>query len=224
MRKPWHFCGTGIRTYYGRWIPPGPVKRIFFRETRRCGINTTTIAGRSILPFWKIIFRIAHAGKHPVIGRFLSHPTADIKAIRRSQHDDRRIDEGWYRRVWLFNSLNPQTLPDLERLFRETLSRDLAQYRKYAEENIAAGVKARDDLFPAMPLVMGEGATYCGHMGMRWEEQSDSYWSLIEYNSDLLKKNGYWGCVPRTNSGPEDPSWTEFPERLRHANERFLGD
>jgi hypothetical protein len=167
-------------------------------------------------------FDFQHATDHPVIGRFLRSPTADIEAVKSSQDGDPRIDEGWYRRVWLYNSLRAEALPDLERLLSETLDRDMAEYKTYVEENIAAGLSIRNAHFPGMPLVMGEGATYCAHTAMRWEEKSDTYWSLIEYALGLLKKSGYWGCVPRTNCEPEDPSWVDCPDRLRHANELFL--
>ena len=32
------------------------------------------------------------------------------------------------------------------------------------------------------------------------------------------------GSVPRTNSGPEDPVWREFPERLRAATALWTDD
>ncbi|MDD5704730.1 MAG: cellulase-like family protein [Kiritimatiellae bacterium] len=167
-------------------------------------------------------FDFAHASKHPVIGRFLRESAADIAAVRRSANDDPHIEEGWYRRVWLYNSLKAEALPEIERLLSESLIRDMAEYRRYAEENVAAGLSIRNEHFPGMPLVVSECATYCAHPAMRWEERSDAYWSLIEYMVGLLKQAGYWGCTPRTHSGPEDPSWTECPDRLRHANELFL--
>jgi hypothetical protein len=167
-------------------------------------------------------FDFQHPESHPVVGRFLRAPAADIGAVRKSCKGDSRVEEGWYRRVWLYNSMDTAGLPELERLLSETLARDIAEYKRYADENVAKGVSMRDSHFPGMPLVVGEGATYCAHMGMRWEERSDAYWSLIEHTLGLLKQNGYWGCTPRTNSGPEDPSWTEYPDRLRHANEFFL--
>jgi hypothetical protein len=38
-----------------------------------------------------------------------------------------------------------------------------------------------------------------------------------------LREKGVLGCVARTNSGPEDPVWWEYPERLQRANAIFLG-
>jgi len=83
-------------------------------------------------------------------------------------------------------------------------------------------VAIRDTHFPGIPLVMGEAASYCASTALRWEERSDTYWSLIAYTVGLMKQHGYWGCMPRTNSGPEDPVWTEFPDRLRTINQLFL--
>jgi len=167
-------------------------------------------------------FDFRQASRHPVIGRFIRRCPPDIEAVRRTRNGDPHVDEGWYRRVWLYNSLKSQALTVLEGQLTEALERDVAVYRRNVEENIATVMSLRQSHFPGIPLVMGEGVTYCAHPGMRWEEKSDTYWSLIEYGMALLKKNGFWGCVPRTNSGPEDPAWTEYPDRLRHANALFL--
>ena len=109
-------------------------------------------------------------------------------------------------------------------MLSETLLRDVPDYRKALEEHIAKAVETRGRLFPSIPLVVGEAGTYCAHPRMRWEEKSDAYWSLIDSAAELLRRKEHWGCMPRTNSGPEDPSWTEFPERLRRANNIFLSN
>jgi NAD(P)-dependent dehydrogenase (short-subunit alcohol dehydrogenase family) len=40
--------------------------------------------------------------------------------------------------------------------------------------------------------------------------------------AELLAKQGCWGAMLRTNSGPEDPVWQEYPEKLHQANTAFL--
>ena len=68
---------------------------------------------------------------------------------------------------------------------------------------------------------MGEGPTYCPSLDFRWEETCNDYWDLINHAAELIARQGCWGFLPRTNSGPDDPVWTEYPDRLYEANRRF---
>ena len=84
-------------------------------------------------------------------------------------------------------------------------------------------VKLRDEHYRGIPLVMSEGASYCALEAMRWEERSDAYWEVVEHAARVYREHGLWGAVARTCCGPEDPSWHEFPERLKRVNEVFRG-
>jgi hypothetical protein len=46
---------------------------------------------------------------------------------------------------------------------------------------------------------------------------------VVEHAARAYREYGLVGAVPRTNSGPEDPVWHEYPERLQRANAVFLG-
>ena len=96
-------------------------------------------------------------------------------------------------------------------------------FKRKAEEGLAQAVKLRDANYPGIPLVMGEGASYCAHADMRWEERSDAYWEVVEHAARAYRDHGLWGAVARTNCGPEDPVWHEFPERLKRVNDVFAG-
>lgn len=128
----------------------------------------------------------------------------------------------WTRRVWLYSNLNDATLPELEAMLSKQLDADVAVYKARVDDWARRFTELRQTVIADVPLVMGEAASYCAANSMRWEEKSDAYWEIIEYAVLTLKKLGFWGCMPRTTSGPEDPSWTECPERLRHLNELFL--
>jgi uncharacterized protein YcaQ len=65
--------------------------------------------------------------------------------------------------------------------------------------------------------------SYCGDNRLRWEERSDTYWGIVEQAVRQCRENGVLGCVARTNSGPEDPAWWEYSERLQRVNAIFLG-
>jgi hypothetical protein len=47
---------------------------------------------------------------------------------------------------------------------------------------------------------------------------------VVEHAARAYRQHGLVGAVPRTNSGPEDPVWHEYPERLKRANAVFLGE
>ncbi len=180
--------------------------------------------------YWKVFeapvyeggFDFANAGKHPALGRFLRYPLIPIEAVRSCRKHLQYVEHSWPIRVWLYNNLDERKLPALELLLDEHLTNQIAEYKKAIDDSIRMALETRQALFPDILLVVGEGATWCGHLQMRWEEKSDAYWELVDYATRRLKGEGYWGCVARTNSGPEDPSWIEFPARLRHATAAFL--
>jgi hypothetical protein len=46
---------------------------------------------------------------------------------------------------------------------------------------------------------------------------------VVEHAARAYREHGLWGSVARTCCGPEDPSWHEFPERLKRVNDVFRG-
>jgi hypothetical protein len=143
--------------------------------------------------------------------------------VRESRGSRPLIAEDWYRRVWLYRNLEPAALPGLERMLQENLERNVGNFKKKAEDNAAQAVRLRDRCLAGVPLVLGEGASYCADTRLRWEERSDAYWEVLEHAARVYRESGLWGAVARTNSGPEDPAWYEYPNRLRRVNEAFLG-
>jgi hypothetical protein len=157
------------------------------------------------------------------VRRFLQKDLVSFRAIRNSRGNRPPIAEDWYRRVWLYRNLDPTALPELERVLQDNLERNIVQFKQRAEEGVAQAVKLRDQYYPGVPLVLGEGASYCADARLRWEERSDAYWEVVEHAARKYREHGLWGAVARTNSGPEDAAWHEYPERLRRVNEVFLG-
>ncbi|MBT3376288.1 MAG: hypothetical protein HN742_19205 [Lentisphaerae bacterium] len=159
-----------------------------------------------------------------VISPFLREDAITMEAIRRSAGDNPRVAEGWYRRVWLYNNTDVAKLGNLDRWYAALLSERVEEFKDAAERGINRVVALRNQQFPGLPLVLGEAVSYCTHTGLRFEEQSDDYWQLLEHTTHLLKKAGYWGYMPRTHSGPEDPGWAECADRFRYLNGLFLED
>ncbi len=173
-------------------------------------------------PVYDAGFAFPNAATHPTLGRFLRVPPVSIEAVRSCRTHLQHVEPSWPVRVWLYNSLDREKLPELERILDEHLTVNIDEYKKAVDDSIRTACETRSAIFPDIILVVGEGATYCAHRHMRWEEKSDAYWELVNYATRRLREEGYWGCVARTNSGPEDPAWIEFSERLRQATACFL--
>ena len=166
--------------------------------------------------------------EEPVVGdairRFLKRDLVPYRKVRNCRGDRQPIALDWYRRVWLYRNLEPAALPELERMLEDNLGRNIEPFKKTATDAVAQAVKLRDRHYPGIPLVLGEGASYCAHAAMRWEERSDAYWEVVEHAARACREHGLWGAVARTCCGPEDPSWHEFPERLQRVNAIFKGE
>lgn len=158
------------------------------------------------------------------IRRFLRRDIVPFRTILSSREGRPPIKPDWYRRVWLYRNLEPNAMPELERMLQESLEKRIDEFKQRATTGVETAVKLRDQVFPGIPLILGEGASYCADHRLRWEERSDAYWEVVEHAARTYREHGFWGAVPRTNSGPEDPVWHEYPERLQRANAVFLGE
>jgi len=157
------------------------------------------------------------------VRRFLRRDLVPFQAILDSRAGRPPILDGWYRRIWLYRNLDPNAMPELERLLHENLENNLDLYKQKATDAAAQAVKLRDEHFPGVPLILGEGVGYCADCRLRWEERSDAYWEVVEHAARQWRDHGFLGAVARTNAGPEDPVWHEYPERLQRVNAVFTG-
>jgi len=157
------------------------------------------------------------------IRRFLRRDLVPFQAILDCRKGRPPIANGWYRRIWLYRNLDPNAMPELERLLQEDLEKHIDEYKQKSTDAVEQAVKLRDEILPGIPLILGEGVSYCADHRLRWEERSDAYWEVVEHAARAYRQHGLWGAVARTNSGPEDPVWHEYPERLRQVNAVFRG-
>lgn len=168
------------------------------------------------------------AGEEPAVSAavrpFLRPDPVPYRQLKECRGDRPPLIEDWYRRIWLYRNLDPAALPGVELLLRDNLARQVGDFKQRAADAVAQAVRLRDRLLPGVPLVLGEGASYCADARLRWEERADAYWEVVEHAARACRNAGLWGAVPRTNSGPEDPAWHEYPDRLRRVNEIFLAD
>ncbi len=161
---------------------------------------------------------------YAAVRRFLRPDVVPFQTVVDSRAGRPPLKEDWYRRIWLYRNLDPNAMPELERLLQEHLEKNIDRFKQRATDAAEQAVKVRDELFPGIPLVLGEGASYCADHRLRWEERSDAYWEVVEHAARTWREHGFWGAVARTNSGPTDPVWHEYPERLQRANAVFLGE
>lgn len=168
-------------------------------------------------------FDLEHPHKYASVRPYIKKKIIRFDEVR-GAHFDKDIEDGWYRRVWLYNNVSKNKLKLLDEWLEKNLQKNYEEYKRKALEHVVAAIKTRNKHFPNVLLVMGEAASYCAHTGLRWEEKADKYWELLEYTANLVKRHDYWGYMLRTNSGPEDPVWHEFPDRLRYLNELFLNE
>lgn len=145
-----------------------------------------------------------------------------LSAIRASRRGKVAADEGWYRRVWLYRNLDPAKIPEIDRMLADHFEKNQNALRRKLEESIEHLLKFREEYCPGIPLVSGEGFTYCGSNLLHWEESSEAVWHLMALTLRRYREEGITGTVIRTCCGPEDPSWNLCADRIRELNQAFL--
>lgn len=130
---------------------------------------------------------------------------------------------GWYDRIAKCNDLDVSRIPDLEAYLSERLEQNWDSYIQRLD-SFCDGYRRVMDKFPGIPIVCGEGVTYCSSPLLHWEEKSERYWEMVEIAMRTYKKLGLWGTLIKTCCGPEDPSWVMCKDKLKALNEMFLED
>lgn len=129
---------------------------------------------------------------------------------------------GWATRVRLYADIDETKLKRLECLLQQELEKNQEKYRSRMKAKIEQAICIRNSFVPHARLVMGEGVTYCASSQLLFEEKSDLYWELLYEQAKFLSSKNFYGAVVRTNSGPEDPSWTMRREDYLKINRLFL--
>ena len=161
--------------------------------------------------------------RYEPIRQFLRRDLVPFQVLLDSRAGRPPIAADWYRRIWLYRNLDPNAMPELERMLQENLENNLDHFKQKATDAADQAVKLRDEHFPGIPLILGEGASYCADSRLRWEERANAYWEVVEHAARQWRDHGLLGAVVRTNAGPEDPVWHEYPDRLQRVNAVFAG-
>ena len=110
------------------------------------------------------------------VRRFLRRDIVPFQAILDSREGRPPILRNWFCRIWLYRNLDPNAMPELERMLQESLKKRIDEFKQKATEAVEQSVKLRDEVLPGVPLILGEGASYCADHRLRWEDRSDAYW------------------------------------------------
>ena len=160
----------------------------------------------------------------PEIARFLKKDRVHYEDVVRERSRFTKIRSGydWIQRIMLFNSLDPEKMPELEKILSDKFDENQEKFITGLKNSVADVIKIRDEVLPGAPLVMGEGVSICTSEKLLFEEHSDKYWKMLEEQSLFLRESGVWGTVVRTASCPTDVSWNMREKSFRKVNELFL--
>ncbi|MDD5729087.1 MAG: hypothetical protein PHV59_11040, partial [Victivallales bacterium] len=154
--------------------------------------------------------------------RYLLQPPVSLNTIRAGRNGKLSLAEGWYRRIWLYRNLDPDKIPELDRMLADQFERNWKHYEEKLEASLEQIQKLHRELCPGAPLICGEGFTFCGSNLLHWEESSEAVWKLMALMLKRYRETGIQGTVIRTCCGPEDPSWNLRAAEITALNRQFL--
>ena len=130
---------------------------------------------------------------------------------------------GWYVRLKYCHDIDPEKVPAMEEAIEARLNEKWDNFAQNLENSIYWYKRTMKD-YPDVPVMCGEGVTYCSSKIVLWEEKSQRFWEMVEHAMKRYKEIGMWGSVVKTCCGPEDPCWTMCKDKLLELNMKFLKD
>jgi hypothetical protein len=125
------------------------------------------------------------------------------------------IREWWRPIMYLYANLDNAKF---DRWMHDRLAELEPQIKATAEEIM--GRDAREAARRGIPAVVDEGGFFYPPLGSRFEESGEGL-RFFDFMADLAVRLGYWGFMPTTYCGPEQPLWTVNPGWLKEVNTRF---
>ncbi len=159
-------------------------------------------------------------GEHPDPKYYRGEVTADDV---RSAYTHPNYSGDWVYRTRNCHDLNPAMVPEMEAFLEQKLADNWDSYMAALDKSVE-GYRQIMEAFPGIPVLCGEGVSYCSSKLVLWEEKSPLFWRMVETAMGKYKEAGLWGSVVKTCCGPEDPCWQLCKEQLRRVNEAFLRD
>ena len=145
-----------------------------------------------------------------------------LEDVARSREGRWRGSEtDWIPRLQYCHDVDPEKIPAMEAFLEARLNAGWDGYVRNLENRIYWYRRVMED-HPDIPVMCGEGVTYCSSKRVLWEEKSERYWDMVRLAMDRYRDTGLWGTVVKTCCGPEDPCWDLCRDRLLALNTRFL--
>ncbi len=129
----------------------------------------------------------------------------------------------WIYRTRNCHDVNPAMVSEMEWDLENRLCEKWDEYMAALDRSVE-GYRQIMAAFPGIPILCGEGVSYCSSKIVLWEEKSPLFWKMVETAMGKYKEAGLWGSVVKTCCGPEDPCWHLCKDKLKEMNELFLRD
>ena len=128
------------------------------------------------------------------------------------------LHPAWLCRTWLYSNLDNYRFDYW--CFRE-FGREVDEVVAGVEEKIRHGARLARDR--GVPVVVDEGYNLYPPLRSRFEESAAGRW-ICEQAVHAAIAEGYWGILPTGYFTPDEPAWTEEPQRtyLMELNEHIL--
>ncbi len=172
---------------------------------------------------WDVYGNTLEAGENAEREPFFRNEITDEDIVNAYKDLHPNYSPDWIARTRCCHDLDESKLPALYDYLENRLNEKRDVYMAGFEKSIE-GYQTIMRAFPGIPVVCGEGVTYCSSKKALWEETSDRYWEMVAYAMRRYKEIGLWGTVVKTCCGPEDPCWTLCKDKLLALNTAFLSD
>jgi hypothetical protein len=149
--------------------------------------------------------------KNELLRRLLREPIVPYDEFVKAAPNVRPF---WRPICWLYHNLDVKRFDEW---LAEQYQRDEAKLNAKAVKFFAED--AKEAARRKIPAVCDEGGYFLPALGSKFELTRPGL-SLFDLQVDLAIKHGYWGMMPTTYCGPEDPIWDD-PTWLRTINGRF---
>lgn len=149
----------------------------------------------------------------PLLQRLLKD---EIVSYEDFEKPAQNVRDFWRPFDWLYENLNNQ---EWDRWMLEHYDEFWPRVQEAVETGFAENSKeaARRNI----PAVLDEGGWFYPPLNSRFDEMPQGL-ALFELMADHAIKHDYWGFMPTTYCGPEQPIWHVNPEWLMDINQRFI--
>jgi hypothetical protein len=172
------------------------------------GLYTTALYPQTV---WRKDFDPANPKKNELLRRLLKDRIVPYDEFAKAAPLVRKY---WCPVGWLYHNID---IPRFDQWILEQYRHDEAQLKASAVGDFERD--AKEAARRKIPAVCDEGGYFLPPLGSQFELTRPGT-DIFDLQVDLAIKHGYWGMMPTTYCGPEDPIWQDV-KWLRTINGRF---